>query len=455
MSLDFFGRFHPLMVHLPIGILALAAILEYLFPKRTSPVQIQLVLLIGSVSSVAAAILGWFLSLSSEYDIDLLNKHKWTGIILSFLALTLWAWKSKGSGFSKFKLISNLLYCSMLLFLALAGHYGGSLTHGVDFISIDNSKGTDKNTSQVAFVPVTSTTNGTVYEKLITPILSEKCYSCHNPNKTKGNLKMQTFASLLKGGKTGPAILPGDALHSELVKRTLLDLDDKKRMPPKGKKQLTSNEIALLNWWINTGASEKTSISEVFKNDTVRAFLAGSTESAEPSLGLKSIKKADSLVIIKLKEKLWEVNTISKGSPYLDVNAVGLPGLSNQQLTILQDIEDNIAWLNLANTQINDQAFKFIVQCKNVLKLNLANTRASNSAVNDLKKMSKLHYLNIIGTSIDDAGLMQLCEMGSMKNIYCWSSKVTSIGVENCKRKYPKVKIDNGGNYNLVKNNVL
>jgi uncharacterized membrane protein len=438
MNLDFIGRFHPLMVHLPIGILALAAILEYLFPKRTSPAQIQLVLLIGAVSSVSAAILGWFLSLSAEYDVDLLNKHKWTGIILSFFTVVLWAWKYKGSGFSKFKMISNLLFGTMLLFLVLAGHYGGSLTHGVDFLSIDNLKDSSKNAGKVAYVPITGTTNGSVYEKLITPILSEKCYSCHNPNKTKGNLKMQTYAALLKGGKTGPAILPGDALHSELVKRTLLDLDDKKRMPPKGKKQLSSNEITLLNWWINNGASEKTSISEAFRNDTVRAFLAGSSARAEPILGLASIKKADSLVIIKLKEKLWEVSNISKGSPYLDISAVSLSSLSHQQLNVLKEIDDNIAWLDLANTQINDQAFKFISQCKNVLKLNLANTSTSNNAVNELKKMSKLQYLNIIGTRIDDAGLMQLCEMGSLKNIYCWGSKVTPNGVENCKKNILK-----------------
>ena len=451
MNLDFIGRFHPLMVHLPIGILALAAILEYLFPKKTSPAQIQLVLLIGAVSSVSAAILGWVLSLSSEYDEDLLNKHKWTGIILSFFTVVLWAWKYKGTGFSKFKIISNLLFGSMLLFLVLAGHYGGSLTHGEDFLSIDNLKDIDKIASKGAFVPVTDTSNGSVYEKVITPILSEKCYSCHNPNKTKGNLKMQTYAALLKGGKTGPAILAGDAQHSELVKRTLLDLDDKKRMPPKGKKQLTGNEITLLKWWINNGASEKISISEAIKNDTIRAFLAGSSARAEPSLGLPPIKKADSLLLVKLKEKLWEVNSISRGSPYLDINAVSLSSLSNQQLNVLQEIDDNIAWLNLANTQINDEAFKFISQCKNVLKLNLANTGVSNKAVNDLKKMSKLQYLNIIGTKIDDAGLMQLCEMGFLKNIYCWRSKVTINGVENCKKKYPKVKIDNGDDFILVK----
>jgi uncharacterized membrane protein len=451
MIVDFIGRFHPLLVHLPIGILALAALLEYVFPKRSSPALIQLVLLIGALSSVSAAILGWMLSLSGEYDEALLDKHKYTGIGLSFFTVALWAWKYKGIAFSKFKLISHLLFGSMLLFLVLAGHYGGSLTHGEDFISINSLTNPEKKLASVAFLPVSDTTKGNVYEKLISPILSEKCYSCHNPSKTKGNFKMHTYTALLKGGKTGPSIQMGDAAHSELIKRTLLDIDDKKRMPPKGKKQLTSNEIGLLNWWINNGASEKTTITEVIKNDTVRTFLAKAGVKTKPELGLLTIKKADSLLVIKLKEKQWEVNTISKGSPYLDISAVGISGLSNQQLSDLQEITANIAWLNLANTQINDQALKFISQCKNVLKLNLSNTSISNTSVADIKKLSKLQYLNLIGTKIDDGGLMQLCEMASVKNIYCWNSKVTAQGVENCKKKYPKVMIDNGDAYILAK----
>ena len=68
-----------------------------------------------------------------------------------------------------------------------------------------------------------------------------------------------------------------------------------------------------------------------------------------------------------------------------------------------------------------------------------------------LSTFMKMKKAIIIGTRIDDAGLMQLCEMGSLKNIYCWGSKVTPNGVENCKKKYPKVKIDNGDDNILVK----
>jgi hypothetical protein len=50
----------------------------------------------------------------------------------------------------------------------------------------------------------------------------------------------------------------------------------------------------------------------------------------------------------------------------------------------------------------------------------------------------KMKKAIIIGTRIDDAGLMQLCEMGSLKNIYCWGSKVTPNGVENCKKNILK-----------------
>ena len=68
---------------------------------------------------------------------------------------------------------------------------------------------------------ITDTTKGSVYDKIITPILSAKCYQCHSASKKKGNLRLQTIDLIMKGGKSGPGIKSGDAAHSELIKRIL------------------------------------------------------------------------------------------------------------------------------------------------------------------------------------------------------------------------------------------
>ena len=84
-------------------------------------------------------------------------------------------------------------------------------------------------------------------------LLETRCLSCHQPEKDKGDLILSTRDSMLKGGATGEAIVPGNADASLLVERVCLDEDDDDIMPPKGA-PLDETEIALLKTWINEGA---------------------------------------------------------------------------------------------------------------------------------------------------------------------------------------------------------
>ncbi len=254
----------------------------------------------------------------------------------------------------------------------------------------------------------------------------------------------------MKGGKSGPGIKSGDASHSELMKRILLDIQDEKRMPPKGKKQLSNEEVRVLYWWIQNGTSSSTTIMEVKKNDTILAFLSNAKVKEEPTLNLPPIKKVDSLLLVKLKNAKWEIHAISKGSPYLDVSAISFSSLTNETLLTINGIASNIAWLHLGNTQINDQAMQIISKCANLLKLNLSYTTISSASVPEIKKLNKLQFLNLINTSLDDNGLRQLCMMPGLKKIYCWNSLVSKQAVEECRKKYPGITIDNGEN-NIVK----
>ena len=407
-------------------------------------------MLLGAVSAILSALLGWLLSFSGDYDADLLNAHKWAGIGLSIISVALWGWKLKGKIFPKFQLISHILFGMMLLALLLTGHYGGSLTRGEDYLSLKKIIDVDEKKSIVFQTPVTDTTKGSVYDKIITPILSSKCYQCHSASKKKGNLRLQTIDLLMKGGKSGPGIKTGDASHSELMKRILLDIQDDKRMPPKGKKQLSNEEVRVLYWWIQNGASSSTTITEVKKNDTIQVFLSTATVKEEPTLNLPTIKKVDSLLLTKLKMEKWEIHDISKGSPYLDVSAISFSSLNNENLPAINGIAPNIAWLHLGNTQINNQAMQIISKCTNLLKLNLSYTAISSVSVHEIKKLTKLQFLNLINTRLDDNGLRQLCMMTGLKKIYCWNTGVTKQAVEECRKKYPGIRIDIGEN-NIVK----
>ncbi len=94
------------------------------------------------------------------------------------------------------------------------------------------------------------------WEKDIEPILSDKCAYCHSGKIVEGRFDMGTFEGLMKGGKRGPAIVPGKSAESLLIK--LAGKTMKPVMPPESEDPLTPQELALLKLWIDQGAKGPT-----------------------------------------------------------------------------------------------------------------------------------------------------------------------------------------------------
>jgi mono/diheme cytochrome c family protein len=88
------------------------------------------------------------------------------------------------------------------------------------------------------------------FEPDVLPVLTAHCLKCHGAGKKpKAGLDLRSAAGLLKGGESGPALVPGSA-----EKSLLLQMIRKEEMPPKGNPRLTAEEIALLRRWIDAGA---------------------------------------------------------------------------------------------------------------------------------------------------------------------------------------------------------
>jgi hypothetical protein len=88
------------------------------------------------------------------------------------------------------------------------------------------------------------------FEKEVRPLLAHRCQTCHGASKSKGDLRLDSRAAILKGGNTGPAIVPGKPEESLLI--DAINYGELYQMPPKSK--LDAREVAILTRWVALGA---------------------------------------------------------------------------------------------------------------------------------------------------------------------------------------------------------
>src|SRR3954453_3574066 len=138
------------------------------------------------------------------------------------------------------------------------------------------------------------------FENKIRPVLVKNCYKCHSAEsaKVKGELLLDTREGLLKGGKTGPAIVPGDLEKSLLIKAVRYK-DEDLQMPPKGEK-LLDGQIADLETWVKMGAPDPRSTGKT-------AGAAGKTEAAKSHWAFQPVKKP---ALPEVKQADWVANAV-------------------------------------------------------------------------------------------------------------------------------------------------
>jgi hypothetical protein len=122
-------------------------------------------------------------------------------------------------------------------------------------------------------VAAATASSGVDFARDVQPLLENKCLECHNPNKIKGKLLMDSATAMLKGGDTGPALVAGQPDNSEMIKRIALPKDHDDIMPPKGG-PLAAKEIDVLKRWIAEGAKWPQNLTLQYKTPEQRQALA-------------------------------------------------------------------------------------------------------------------------------------------------------------------------------------
>jgi len=442
---EFIGRFHPLLVHLPIGILLLALALQWLSRKeqyRLPHAVMKVVWISGAFTALLSCVTGYTLSLNGEYDTDTVAIHMWMGIAVTAVSLLICA-----KVFSlQFDRIYKTALTVLLVLIFTTGHFGGSLTHGSDYLSSAFYEESDTTASQ-KIIPNIQEANA--YADVVQPLLQSKCYGCHGPKKQKGGLRMDNPDYLMKGGKEGETIVAGKAEESEMIKRILLAREAEHHMPPKEKPQLNERQIALLHWWIEEGADFTKKIKDLPQSEKIKPVLlsmqGSPEEKALSTVPATNVEAADENAIKKLKEKGVVILPVAQNSNYLQANFIAAANIFDDDIKLLLPIKKQLVWLKLGNTYVTDSALQIIGQCTNLTFLQLNNTCVTDAGLPFLKSLENLQSLNLVGTIISAKGLVSLKPLKKLTSIYLYQTSVAKNDLVGLKSSFPKAVLDTGG----------
>ena len=305
--LNLLGRLHPLMVHFPLALVIVAALVELWRAMRRhdgpAPFAVTSVWF-AAVGGVGAACSGWanaaFDGDSTSVDLFI---HRWGGVAVAALLVALAVTGTAASraghiGWSGLWRM-GLVLCAGIV--AAVGHFGGNLVHGEGYVTRalwtalsasqaadagpgpgDEGAGTghdegartmgdedkqDDARDGPSAAPVPTPADApspapsaalaspvsVAYAELL-PVFEARCIECHGPRKSKAGIRFDEPAALIGKLREGRVIVkPGAAEASALLRVLTLPVDDELAMPPEGDR-LSAEEVAKVRAWIAAGA---------------------------------------------------------------------------------------------------------------------------------------------------------------------------------------------------------
>ncbi|MCX6856191.1 MAG: hypothetical protein NTV80_14945 [Verrucomicrobia bacterium] len=320
----FVGRFHPILLHLPVGALIVLSIMELACLTRSGESKLGaaalLTLWIGAAGSVLAVLAGIMLSREGGYTGGNFTLHQTLALIGTAGVLLALCIRIYAMGQQNRELMHayRAVFFGSFGIMGLGAHFGGNMSHGSKFLTEHapepmksqmvgmekwmlsfaeqpKASNTEPTVEQPAPVPAPTPapapttevpapapvsmaaptpapapaptgTDKLVFQDVIMPIFVAKCNKCHGEEKQKADLRMDTFEWVMKGGENAAEknnnIVPGKPDESLTIQSIVAPIDDDLHMPPEGKDQLTPAEISAIRYWVQAGASPTQKISD-------------------------------------------------------------------------------------------------------------------------------------------------------------------------------------------------
>ncbi|MEX1239398.1 MAG: c-type cytochrome domain-containing protein, partial [Cyclobacteriaceae bacterium] len=296
---------------------------------------------------------------------------------------------------------------------------------------------------------ITSIPDAILYSDVIQPIFEGRCYDCHSSRKQKGDLRLDKEELIVKGGKNGAVISDGPVDSSRLYKRLTLPLEHEDHMPPNEKPQLSSSEIALIQYWIEGKAEFEKPLGQFTNHEKITSIIEGLKEApAQAWIPSQPVEAAGEKGLRKLVDLGIHPMPLAEENNYLMVTFTGSRQVTDEQINSLLGIKDQLVWLNLNNTQVTDQQMEAVAKLASLRVLYLNNTGITDNGVAMLPSLSNLRWLNLVGTHVTDQSIPSFLKMKDLTDLFLYQTALTETGIGQLVDGLEHVKIDTG-NYML------
>lgn len=429
--LHVFGRLHPLVLHFPIAVL-LIAVAVLAFPslmkdKSDSSHYGNGLLLAGSLAASFTVIAGMLLSREPGYEPDALYWHKWTGLAVFWGSSLLYVYLEKSS-----PTLRNAGLAFITASLLVSGHLGASITHGEDFVTAPLFDSGEQ---------IVDLEDAEVFAHVVMPILEKKCISCHKASKQKGELRMDRPEFITTGGETGPAVVPGDRENSLIFQRMHLPLEEEEHMPPKGKPQLTDEEKAILEAWIDSGAEFEKKLLAMPDTSSLFLLAVEKFSSVEKTY---DFPKADASTVKELNNFYRKVQALGMESPALSVSYFGSAAFDPNSLSELAPVQKQTVSLNLNNMPLDDAGMTELRNFPNLERLYINFASVKGEGIVQLAGLENLRLLSLSGNPLESAAAVELEKLKNLRQLFLWNTGLEPQLIDQIKAALPNTKVEIG-----------
>jgi Leucine-rich repeat (LRR) protein len=215
-------------------------------------------------------------------------------------------------------------------------------------------------------------------------------------------------------------------------------------MPANGKAPLSKEQTAILAYWLEVGAPENKRLAPLKMDAKMRSIFESFFKLKEdPLLAFKAVPANDNK-IQKLQKAGFKVEQIYQNSPLLEVKF----SLKNKPpVRLLSEIKDQLVWLHLPNSSLNDEDLIEIGKLTQLFKLNISHNKITDQGLLALSNLKNLRTLNIYGTDINKKGLTACLSLPMIKKIFLWDTNIDSTYLADLQKKHTKIDLIYKTNY--------